>query len=131
MPKENKKKLEPLGKKGTFVAYSETSTAYRIYIPKHRQAEVSQDVIFDEEVAFRKSKESHMEIDDEDKKAPRITNLDPPRPHSSEVQEESIEPSNQVDPPKEVAITRKRRAWLHDTLQDAERHATPRVENCN
>jgi hypothetical protein len=33
IPKENRTKLEPSGKKGTFVGYSETSKAYRIYIP--------------------------------------------------------------------------------------------------
>jgi hypothetical protein len=33
IPKENRTKLEPSGKKGTFVGYSETSKAYRIYVP--------------------------------------------------------------------------------------------------
>jgi transposase InsO family protein len=34
VPKEKRTKLEPSGKKGTFVGYSETSKAYRIYIPR-------------------------------------------------------------------------------------------------
>ena len=33
VPKEKRTKLEPSGKKGIFVGYSETSKAYRIYIP--------------------------------------------------------------------------------------------------
>jgi hypothetical protein len=33
VPKEKRTKLEPSRKKGTFVGYSETSKAYRIYIP--------------------------------------------------------------------------------------------------
>ena len=33
VPKEKKTKLEPSRKKGTFVGYSESSMAYRIYIP--------------------------------------------------------------------------------------------------
>jgi hypothetical protein len=33
VPKEKRTKLEPSGKKGTFVGYNETSKAYRIYIP--------------------------------------------------------------------------------------------------
>jgi hypothetical protein len=33
VPKEKRTKLEPLRKKGTFVGYSETLKAYRIYIP--------------------------------------------------------------------------------------------------
>jgi len=32
VPKEKRTKLEPSGKKGTFVGYSETSKAYIIYI---------------------------------------------------------------------------------------------------
>ena len=31
--KEKRTKMEPLGKKGIFVGYSETSKAYRIYVP--------------------------------------------------------------------------------------------------
>jgi hypothetical protein len=33
IPKEKRTKLEPSGKKGTFVGYSETSKDYIIYIP--------------------------------------------------------------------------------------------------
>jgi hypothetical protein len=33
VPKEKQTKLEPSGKKGMFVGYSETSKAYFIYIP--------------------------------------------------------------------------------------------------
>ena len=36
VPKEKRSKLEPLGKKETFVGYSETSKDYRIYIPIKR-----------------------------------------------------------------------------------------------
>ena len=54
VPKEKGSKLEPSGKKGIFVGYSETSKAYRIYIPGQRYIEVSQDVIFHEEVAFHR-----------------------------------------------------------------------------
>jgi type IV secretory pathway TraG/TraD family ATPase VirD4 len=36
VPKEKRSKLEPSGKKETFVGYSETSKAYRIYIPIKR-----------------------------------------------------------------------------------------------
>lgn len=33
VPKEKRVKLEPFGKKGTYVGYSETSKAYKIYVP--------------------------------------------------------------------------------------------------
>ena len=41
VPKEKRSKLEPSGKKETFVGYSETSKAYRVYIPIKRQIEVN------------------------------------------------------------------------------------------
>ena len=59
-------KLEPSGKKGTFVGYCKSSKAYRIYIPGSRQIEVSQDVTFEEEMAIRKGRGSDMEIDDDE-----------------------------------------------------------------
>jgi hypothetical protein len=62
VPKEKRSKLEPSGRKGTFVGYSESSKAYRIYIPGQRQIEVRRDVTFEEEVAFQKSREDQMEI---------------------------------------------------------------------
>ena len=52
VPKEKRSKLEPSGRKGTFVGYNESSKAYQIYIPGQRQIEVSKDVTFEEEVAF-------------------------------------------------------------------------------
>ena len=36
VPKDKRTKLEPSSKKGTFVGYSESSKAYRIYIPRSR-----------------------------------------------------------------------------------------------
>jgi hypothetical protein len=53
-------KLDLSDRKGTFVGYRESSKAYRIYIPGQRQIEVSRDVSFEEEVAFRRSRGSHM-----------------------------------------------------------------------
>jgi hypothetical protein len=49
-------KLDPLGKKGTFVGYNESSKAYQIYIHGQRQIEVRKDVTFEEEVSFKRSK---------------------------------------------------------------------------
>ena len=39
VPKEKRSKLDPSGRKGTFVGYSESSKAYRIYITGHRKIE--------------------------------------------------------------------------------------------
>jgi hypothetical protein len=65
VPKEKRTKLNLSGRKGTFVGYSESSKAYRIYIPGQRQIEVSKDVTFEEEITFQRSRESQMEIDSE------------------------------------------------------------------
>ena len=53
IPKEKRTKLEPSRKKGTFVGYSETSKAYRIYVPSQKFIEVNRDVTFHEEAVFR------------------------------------------------------------------------------
>ena len=55
IPKENRTKMEPFGKKGTFVGYNETSKAFIIYVPSERHVEVSWDVTFHEEGAFKRS----------------------------------------------------------------------------
>ena len=56
VPKQKRSKLEPLGKKGIFVGYSESSKAYRVYIPGFKQIETSRDVTFDEDTAFSRSR---------------------------------------------------------------------------
>jgi hypothetical protein len=57
VPKEKRTKMEPSGKKGIFVGYSENSKSYRIYVPGQRKIEVRRDVTFHEEAAFNKSRE--------------------------------------------------------------------------
>jgi hypothetical protein len=93
VPKEKRTKLEPSGKKGTFVGYIE----------------------------------SHMEIDSEEQEASKDEGTDPFSPvvHPSYYQEESVETTKLVDLPRDVAMTRVRPSWLHDTLQDAKRHVAP------
>ena len=41
IPKENRMKMEPSGKKGSFVGYIETSKAFQIYVPGEIHVEVS------------------------------------------------------------------------------------------
>jgi hypothetical protein len=57
IPKEKRTKLEPSGKKGTFVGYNETSKSYRIYIPGQMFIEVRRDMTFHEETTFRRARE--------------------------------------------------------------------------
>jgi hypothetical protein len=71
VPRENRTKLKPSGKKGTFIGNNETSKAYKIYIPGQRKIEINQDVTFDEDEAFRRSMESHMDEDREEQRLQR------------------------------------------------------------
>ena len=59
IPKEKRTKLDPTGKKGIFVGYSESSKAYRIYFPGFKKIDIGSDMNFDEDSAYNKS-ERHM-----------------------------------------------------------------------
>jgi hypothetical protein len=61
VPKDKRSKLDPLGKKRIFVGYSETSKAYKVYIPGHRHSETSRDVAFDEDASFSRSRHNHSD----------------------------------------------------------------------
>ena len=99
VPKEKRTKLDPSLRKGTFVGYNESSKAYRIYIPGQRQIEVSIDVTFEEEVAFMRSRGSHMDID-------------------SEKQEEMVPSPPPIDVPRDIVVGQKRPTWSLQTLQE-------------
>lgn len=126
------------GKKGIFVGYSETSKAFRIYVPNKGQIEISRDVTFDENVAFLRSRESHLHIDIEEHEAPydvEDPTLD--TPHSAIQREEhdspdeildSVDPMEPVVPsqrPRDAPPTKRRPTWLRETVQEAEKHTAP------
>lgn len=56
IPNEKRTKLEPSGKKGILIGYSENSKGYRVYIPGQRTIEINKDVKFEEDIAFNLSK---------------------------------------------------------------------------
>jgi hypothetical protein len=118
VPKEKRSKLDPSGRKGTFVGYSESSKTYWLYIPGQRQIEVSRDVIFEEEIAFQRSRESHMEIDSE-------TVPSPPSAVQRERAIIPVDPVALVDIPRDIAVGHKRPARARQTLQEAEGHVAP------
>lgn len=113
------------------MSYNETSKAYRIYILGQKHIKVNKDVKFEEDVAFRKSKGSCMEIDDENHETPQDMDID----HTPEIQRESIEPVANDDPiepldltdgPRDIVVNRKRPLWARNTMQEAKQFATPR-----
>jgi hypothetical protein len=101
VPKEKKTKLDPSGRKGTFVGYSDSSKAYRIYILGQRQIVVSRDVTFEEEIAFRRSRESQTVIDKEKKE---VTVPSPPSAVHRETVIDPVDPIAPIDVPKDIAI---------------------------
>lgn len=106
-----------------FVGYSETSKAYRIYIPSQRLIELSRDVIFEEDIAFRKSKGS-LEIEDQD--PPDNMEED----HAPEIQRETskeIDSEDQIAPLDEPSnANRKRPLWARKMIQEAKNYTAPK-----
>jgi hypothetical protein len=74
---------------------------------------VSRDVIFEEEIAFRRSRESQMEIDSE-------TIPSPPSAVQRETAIDPVDPIAPVDVPKDIVAGHKRTAWARQTLQEVE-----------
>lgn len=66
IPKDKRKKLDPSSMKGIFVKYSNSSKSYRIYMKGGNHIEFSRDVIFDESIAFKKSKALSIYSNDEE-----------------------------------------------------------------
>ena len=54
IPKEKRTKLDPLGWKGIFLGYNDTSKAYRTYFPGFKKIDINIDVTFNEESTFLK-----------------------------------------------------------------------------
>jgi hypothetical protein len=92
LAKDKRIKLEPSGRKVTFLGYNEFSKEYWIYILGQRQIEVRIEFTFEEEVSFKISRGSHMEIDP----------IDPI---------DLIDPISLVDVPKDIAVGQKRPTW--------------------
>ena len=65
--KEKRSKLDASGKKGMFVGYSETSKAYRIYVPDQREVEICHDVSYDEDATLKKVRNLPSSKDDKER----------------------------------------------------------------
>jgi hypothetical protein len=127
IPKEKRTKLEPSGKKGTFVGYNETSKAYKIYVPGQKFIEVSRDVTFHEEPTFCRSRE--LPCDTEEHETPSLKPSDTPLP--DEQREETIEPSldpirDSVEFPLEKPPVKRKPAWCWEILKEVEKPVAPK-----
>ena len=106
VPKDKRSKLDPSRKRGIFVGYSETSKAYRIYVPGFKKIEITRDVTFDEDAAFSKSKKNASEeVQDEEPKAPRGS--EPEAKKFVDEDHDELEPQKPEDPPNEVFSSKR------------------------
>ena len=127
IPKQKRTKIDPSGKKGLFVGYSEQSKSYRIYILGYRQIELSRYVTFDEEYFFRKLKKDRE--DEEEHETIKAAE----NPKSVRNEEESqipedhdmIEPQRPKDFPNEMISHKRRPAWAHEIIEEEERYGVP------
>jgi hypothetical protein len=104
------------------VGYSDSSKAYRIYIPEQHKIEVSRDVTFNERMAFRKSIEEIIE--EEELEEPNEENTEKEN-NEKDQPVHPMEPCENIDSDI-IPKTKKRPAWLEATLQDAERIKVPK-----
>jgi hypothetical protein len=121
IPKDKRNKLEPSGKKGIFMGYSDSSKAYRIYILEQHKIEVRRDITFNERMAFRKSNEEIIE--EEELEEPNEENTENEN-NEKDQPDHPMEPCENIDSDI-IPKTKKRPAWLEATLQDAERIKVP------
>ena len=96
IPKEKRTKLDPSGKKGIFLGYSESSKAYRIYFLGFKEIDISRDVTFDEYTTYNKSRKRPAE-DTEEAEAPRI--------HDTTMNEEIQEEDRELEEPRTCRYT--------------------------
>ena len=123
IPKGKRTKLDPLGKKGIFVGYSESSKAYKIYFLGYKKIEINKDVTFDEDIAHNKYRKKPVE-ETEEEEAPRI--------HDTTMNEETQredrefeEPQRPVDAPLEKNPHKRKPAWVQELIQGVERYGAP------
>jgi hypothetical protein len=127
IPKEKRTKLEPSGKKGTFVGYNETSKAYRIYIPGQKFIEVSRDVTSHEEATFHGARE--LPHDSEEQEATPVDSSDSPLPNEQreETSDLPLDPSRDtIEFPMEIPLVKRKLAWCQEMLKEAEKHSAPK-----
>lgn len=72
IPWDKRKKSDLTCMKGIFVEYNTSSKAYRVYKKEEHRIVVSKDVIFDESIAYKKSK--YTPIDSDEEEEPIFTN---------------------------------------------------------
>ena len=113
---------------GLFVGYSEQSKAYRIYILKYRQIELSRDVTFDEDSAFKKSRKDKEDEEEHETpktiKSPKEVRIEEedPIPEDHDV----TKPQLPEDLPSELISRKRKPAWAREAIEDTKRLGAPK-----
>jgi hypothetical protein len=149
VPSEKRTKLEPMAERGIFVGYSETSKAFRIYLPSLRKTVLRRDVRFEEDGAFRKSRgtekgeqsSSQIQVSPQQTTVTQISgppvSVTGPQSSDSQATDPQVSGSgtsgsttgslSSVDwveqgesPPQDTTSERRKPKWLQDILRDAQ-----------
>jgi hypothetical protein len=127
IPKENRTKLDPSGKKGIFVGYCEVSKAFKIYIPGYHHIEINRDVTFDEDETLKISRKFHLEeVYEEEPVAPRVA--EPMKEVTVTPDDEIPEDHDMIEyqEPPHMTISHKRKpSWEKQPIQYAEKYGAP------
>jgi hypothetical protein len=109
------------------VGYSETSKAYRVYIPGQKFIEVSRDVTFHEETTFCQARE--LPCDSEEQEAPPLDPSDSPLPDEQreETSEVPVDLSRDtIEFQMEIPPTKRKPTRCREILKEAEKHPAPK-----
>jgi hypothetical protein len=103
-----------------FCGYSETSKAY----PGQKFIEVSRDVTFHEETAFRRARD--LSCDSEEQEAPPLDSSSPDE-QREETSEIVADPSrDSIEFPMELPPVKRKPAWCREILKETENHSAPK-----
>ena len=123
IPKEKRTKLDPSKNKRIFIGYCEVSKSFKIYILGFHHIEISRDVTFNEENAFKKSRRCHLEEVHEEDVPPRKAEVEP----SLEIVASEYHDMLKPEDPHTMDIYRKRKlAWVREIIQDVENYGAPK-----
>ena len=125
IPKEKRTKIDPSGRKGIFIGYSDTSKAYWIYFSGFKKININKDVTFDEESTYSISKRLPIgEVEE-----PQET-----RVQGTEIVEAILEdheyhdmeePQDPIETLHEKEYHKRKPTWTQELIQEAERYGAP------
>ena len=116
VPKEKSTKLNPSGRKGVFVGYSDTSNAYRIYFLGFKKIDISRDVTFDEDSTYFRSRRTPIqEVEEPEEMRVRDMEIGEAIPEDPE-DHDMIEPQEPVETILEQDSHKRKPTWAQELI---------------